>query len=245
MRKRISRAIWGIPVLAAGLASQNAHGTIVQTWAGLSSAGVSVSFEAHLTISGNNLTVDLYNTSPVASLNPNDILGSYYFDIVDGSNVRPTLTYVSAIGDVWLGKKNLPDTLSMAGADLLADSNGDFTWQFKNMDESMAPFLGFGIGTVGNSNVAPNNFSGNIVDGMDYGILKGDVTTANMDGKLFVKEAATFHFTGVAGFSEADIDLVGAFGMGTAPDSLEYSPEPASLALLGLGAGVMRSRRRR
>lgn len=222
-------------VALAGLNAAPAYGTVIFSASGLSSANVAVSFEAQLTISGNNLTVQLTNNSPVDSLNPNDTLGSFYFDILDGGNNHPTLTYTSAVGDVYLGDKDNPDSLQTAGADLMAVVAGDNSWQYKAMNAALTPFLGFGIGTVGNSNVAPNNFMGSIVDGMDYSIYKGDITTSNLDGKLLVKETAMFTFTGVSGFSEADILLpVFAFGLGTAPDSF-LLPEPSSVLLLTIG----------
>jgi hypothetical protein len=221
-------------VLVTGYLAVPAYGTVLFTASGLSSANVPVTFEAQLTISGNTLTVQLTNNSPVDSLNPNDLLGSFYFDILDNTNTRPTLTYASAVGDVYLADKNNPDTLQTANANLQAFNAGDNTWQYKAMNASLTPFLGFGIGTVGNSSAAPNNFSGNIVGAIDYSIYRGEITTANLDGKLLVKGTATFTFTGVSGYSEADIVDSYAFGLGTAPDSF-LTPEPSSVLLFGLG----------
>jgi hypothetical protein len=181
-------------------------------------------------------------------LNPNDALASFYWDIVNGSNVRPTLTYVSASGDVYLADKNNPDTLQTASANLKAVSSGDNTWQFKVMNASLSPFGGFGIGTVGNNAASPNNFNGNITGAIDYSIYKGDITTSNLDGKLLVKQTATFNFTGVSGFTEADIEPTAAFGLGTAPDSFLNTtviPEPGSGLLLIVGfAGLALHARR-
>ena len=55
------------------------------------------------------------------------------------------------------------------------------------------------------------------------------------DGKLLVKNSATFTFTGVSGFTEDDIAERFAFGLGTAPDSF-LAPEPSSvwLAIVGV-----------
>jgi hypothetical protein len=242
-QNKFVRAIVGISIILAGLSIAPAQATVIHTWSGLSSAGVPVSFEANLTILGNTLTVNLLNNSPVHSQNPNDLLASYYFDIIC-NNVRPTLTYSSAAGDVWLTDKNNPDSLVAANANLKAVIAGDFTWQFKNMNPALAPFLGFGIGTVGNMNLAPNNFMGNIVDGMDYSIYKGDVTTSNLHNRRLVKDQAKYVFSGVSGCTEADIVTATAFGLGTAPDSLQYSPEPATLALLAFGGLVLMRRRR-
>ena len=201
---------------------------------GTSAKEIPVSFEAEMTISGDFLTVKLSNTSPTGTLNPDDTLGSFYFDILrDGT--RPTLAYISAAGDVYLASQQAPDVLQAAGADIQAVDTGDYSWMFKAMDAAQAPGLGFGIGTVGNSGLAPNNFSGAIVDGIDYSIYTGEITTRNLDGKLLVKDSATFTFSGLTGFTEADIQPTVLFGLGTAPDSTLpgiQTPVPGALALV-------------
>jgi hypothetical protein len=233
-----------VPLILAAFLATSAGATTIFTSSGLSGAGVPVTFKAEMTISGDTLTLVLANDSPGPSLNPADTLGSFYWDIVNGSNVRPTLTYVSGNGDVHLGDKNNPDSLQTAGANLKAVNVGDNTWQFKAMNPSTTPFAGFGIGTVGNSTVAPNNFSGNIVGAIEYSIYKGDVSTSNLDGKLLVKDTATFTFTGLTGFSEADIKPANAFGLGTAPDSFLVVPEPTGALLLASAVVSFRRRRR-
>ncbi len=132
----------------------------------------------------------------------------------------------------------------MSDADFVrvAGAVGADVWQFKDFDAAFSPFLGFGIGTVGNSSLFPNGFDGNIVDGVDFSIYTGEITTQPLvNPDHLVKDTATFTFTGLTGFTEADIADEFAFGLGTAPDSL-LIPEPATLCLLGLG-GLLRRRK--
>ena len=222
-------------VALSGLLSATAHATDTFTWSGSSSLGTPVSFQADLTISGDTLTVQLFNSSPTNSLGPNDMLSSFYFDIVGVGNTRPTLTYWTAVGDVYLGDKNNPDILQTANANLKADKARDYAWQFKTMSDAANPFLGFGLGTVGNSDLTLNNFNGNVVSGFNYSIYRNDVVTQNLNDTLLVKDTATFTFTGLTGFTEADIAPTVAFGLGTAPDRLHIVPEPGSATLVGLG----------
>ncbi|MHC4783682.1 MAG: PEP-CTERM sorting domain-containing protein, partial [Planctomycetota bacterium] len=112
----------------------------------------------------------------------------------------------------------------------------DGTWQFVDFGAEMLPPTinnvtgGFGLGTVGNGAV-DNNFNGSVVGTVDYSIY----APANLNNVELVRDSATFTFTGVSGYTEADIVDLYAFGLGTAPDSL-LIPEPATMALLGMGS---------
>src|ERR1043166_4245426 len=158
----------GLTLAAFVFGAPAARATVTFTYSGTSSLGTPVAFEADLTLASGKLTVQLFNNSPTNSLGPNDALGSFYFDIVGAGNTRPTLTYSSAVGDVYLGDRNNPDTLQTHNANLMAVNSGDDTWQFKTMTPTSSPFLGFGIGTVGNNGLGPNNnFMGSTVGGID------------------------------------------------------------------------------
>ena len=230
-------------LIALGVLVQSVPAMLTFVAEGTSAKNVEVRFEAELTISGDMLTIVLINNSPVDSLNPDDLLGSFYFDIVNGDGVRPVMTYDSATGDTYKGVKNGTDIMLEAGADLRAFIDGDGGWQFKDMNAAYVPNLGFGIGTVGNSNLFPNGFDGNIVDGVDFAIFTGEITTQPLTNPdALVKETAVFTFSGLTGFTEDDIVNDFAFGLGTAPDSL-LTPEPATLAILGLGGLLLRRKK--
>lgn len=231
-------------IVVFGLSTRSARATVVFTASGTSAKGVDVTFGAQLTISDNILTVILTNDSPVDSLNPDDVLGSFYFDILNDSGIRPAVTYNNATGDTYKGVKNGADILIEADADLQAFVKNDDSWQFKTFDAVFNPFLGFGIGTIGNSNLSPNGFNGNIVSGVDFAIYKGDITTQSLvNPDHLVKDMAAFTFTGLKGFTEGDIVNKFAFGLGTAPDSL-LVPEPVTIFLLGLGTLALFIKRR-
>ena len=119
----------------------------------------------------------------------------------------------------------------------------DDTWQFVDFGGEMQPptfnnvIGGFGLGTVGNGGV-DNNFMGSITGGINYSIYAEPIDTANLENVNLVRDSAIFTFSGVNGYTEADIVDLYAFGLGTAPDSL-LIPEPATLAILGLGSLVL------
>jgi hypothetical protein len=234
-RKKQYVSIFDIVLAFMVILSSKAQANLFQ-WSGYSSVGNPISLEAELTITElgavDTLTVSLRNTTEFASAYqqvPNDMLGSFYFDILDADNLRPTLTYASATGDVYLN-----NVLQTSGADLMALVPGDDTWQFKTMNDTQIPYLGFGIGTVGNGTLA-NSFNGNIVGGINYSIYS-DVTVDNplnpgLQKNSLVKGEATFTFTGDLDGYNIGPDV--AFGLGTAPDSIHHAPLPGAI-LLGI-----------
>lgn len=263
----IHTAILTVSLLA--IPPHTAEAAVTFIGAGTSAAGNPVEFRADLAISGDVLTLDLLNTSPVSSQASADVLSSFYFDIINGTNSRPTMNYVAASGNVFLVLNNAPDVAyeytpptppSVVGtyvpgtnpSNLKAVNTGANTWQFRTMNSAFAPLQGFGIGTVGNSGLSPNNFNPFIVDQIDFAIYKnGDISpVGNLDGRFLVKDTATFTFSGLTGFTEADISSVAVFGLGTSPDSLISVPEPGTLALAAAGLvsgglGLLRGRIKR
>jgi hypothetical protein len=215
-----------------------------QTWSGDSSAGNPISFAAEMQISGNALTITLSNNS-TATFVPNDVLSSFYFDVFgtnsSGDIVRATLAYTDARGDVYQN-----GGLQTANASLLG------YWDFRgDLDPTLSPFCGFGVGAVGNNSPpylipSVNTFSGPLIDGIDYAIYAGDITGANkkITDSLLVQGEASFTFD-ISGVSNPFFGDNVVFGTGTAPDSLHYTPLPAAVLLgtLGLGAAGLKLRK--
>lgn len=237
----LSRILFGVlavclfPAAAQALTTYTFEGTTPDTL-------IDVLFTADLTISGDTLTIVLTNDSlnhsngASPSLNPNDILSSFYFDIDSGGSA-PTLTWVSATGDVYLGDKDNPDTEFEAAADLKASGTLSHLWDFRQTltIQPGTEVLRFGIGAAGNNSLSPNGFSGVITDGVDQGLYAGDVSTANLNNVELVRETATFVFSGLTGFTEADLSTEALFGLGTQPDSTAFVPEPSTGLLLAMG----------
>lgn len=256
-------------LLVVGCLALPARGAILVEATGTSAAGNPVAFRATLAITGDELAIDLENISPQPTSEPADVLASFYFDIVrDG--IRPTLDYRSAVGQVVEVRKNAADqpviytppptaggkgsvTPGLGLSDLMATKRGDFTWQFRQFDPSYEPLAGFGLGTVGNSTLAPANFDPKVVDGGDFAIYRGDdiEPRGNLPGTSLARELVRFRFGVGEGWSEADIVDRFTFGLGTSPDSVIVVsvPEPAAvaaslLAVTGVvGCGAARRRR--
>jgi hypothetical protein len=232
-------AVLGSALALVALAA-SARGSVIVSTSGTSAAGNAVAVSATLSIAGDAMSIILTNTSSVGSTAAADVLSSFYFDVLKGAS-RPTLTFTAATGYLYLVKNGATDVpyfytpqtyTQSAGllSNIRATSSGDNSWQFLPMDPATNPFLGFGIGTVGTGNTMIN-----------FGIYKGgDINPVGvLDGKYLVKNTATFTFTGLTGYSEANIVDKFTFGLGTSPDStLTVSmPEPAALGsvLAGLG----------
>jgi len=213
---------------------------------GTSAAGNPVSFMATFTTSGSTLSLTLVNTSLVPTTATADVLSSFYFDVLQ-NGVRPTnLTYVAAAGQVYEVRRNAPDSFvpgSLPGGatDLRALTKDAGTWQFRTMNPGLAPNLGFGIGTVGNSLLKPNNFDPHIVDQADYTIYstgtRSDIDpVGNLAGRLLVRGTASFQFGGLDPSRPVEIVDRFVFGLGTSPDStILAAPEPTATAFVVSG----------
>jgi len=163
-----------VVTLAATLFAKPAAATVMLAASGSTSGAnpVPIAAQAQLALSGTTLSVVLSNVSPGSSSSADQMLSSFYFDIVR-NGIRPTLTYESSSGFVWQLISNAPDepynytppavaggpgtytlatgTVAHVPSDLKAVKDNDRTWQFRSMNDASAPFLGFGIGTVANA----------------------------------------------------------------------------------------------
>jgi hypothetical protein len=220
---------------------------------------------------GGVLKLLLENTSPPPSGAPEDLLTSFYFNVLSGTTTGTSapLTYQSALGQVYVTLQDFPDfpakwdppippsttgTVTYPVPPLLSNlqafNKGDSTWQFRDglALADTTPPLAFGVGTVGNSDFDPYGFNGSIVGNDDFGIYVGEVSTANLDGYLLVKDSISFEFAGFGGFNLAQISPYGVFGFGSSPEFVVTVPEPAGLVIALVGTGVCaleRCRRRR
>lgn len=235
-------ALCTLPVNATPLTTS---GSLTVQAGGTSAAGNAVSFMATFTTSGSTLSLTLVNTSLVPTRASDDVLGSFYFDVLQ-NGMRPTLTYAAAVGQVYEVRRNAPDrfvpgSLPGGATDLRALTKDAGTWQFRTMNPGFPPGLGFGIGTVGNSALKPNNFDPKIVDQADYTIYstgtRSDIDpVGNLAGRLLVRGTASFQFTGLNPTRPIEIVDKFAFGLGTSPDSIILAvPEPTAAAFVVSG----------
>lgn len=279
--------------LAMPLASTCSATTITFIDSGTSAAGtpllVSAKIDTAADAGGPNnalkITLRSFGAPTVAKA---DVLSSFYFNIADpNTGIRPTLTYVSGSGQAFevrtIGIDSAvswsPNLVTTGGtwttsgtgagnpSNLVAIKDFNEGWQFKTLSPPPAyPGLGFGIGTVGNSDIGdfipsiPEGFNGKVIRGTDpasminlgiYSTGTGtDITPdGGLDGWRLVRTEAVFTFT-----SSADLDSLTqtwvqgdvAFGFGTGPDTV-LLPEPGSLSIAAIGglvAAGWRMRRR-
>jgi hypothetical protein len=241
-------------IVAFALFAQTAQADYDFEWAGINTyLGYNdyVHVAANLTISGNVLTIDLYNLSPTTP-RPSDALDGLYFDFVNGSgdSVYPTLktgvlvgtaqTYLqSATGSLYKGVLGGADTL--VGTDLLtAEDSGPTTppppwWVAKDMTQSAYPYYGYGIGAAGFNGLGVNGFPG-LTDGPDGGIIADiDMETGNLIGSgPYVRSTASFGLLFYEDLTGLHIGNV-LFAFGSAPDFLVPLPGAVLLGILGLG----------
>ena len=271
--RRRARAI-AIAACMTGLVLSSASAGTIFTVSGTLSGSYPASAEARFVCSGTTLTLTLHNTSTTAPTQyPAQVLTSFYFDLQVNGGIRPELTYVSGSGNVFkiIGNGGTAQpyvytppvtsgTAFQSGtglSNLMASGTAYDTWYFRNdLNANLPPGTHFGIGTVGNSTLDPNNFNAQYVDQIDFGIFSGDLT--NPQGNLkpgspglnypyLVKDEAVFMF-----YADQDIDAAQfldpyVFGFGTNPDqTITIVPEPGAIILAGFGgAGCLLILRRR
>ena len=270
--------------------------TITFTESGVSAAGTPLTVSARLDTAAdaggpNNrlkITLRSFGAPTVAKA---DVLSSFYFNIADpNGGVRPTLTYVSGSGRAYEVRTTgtdpavswTPNLLTSSGSwttsgpgasslsNLVAAKDFNEGWQFKTLTPPPTyPGLGFGIGTVGNSQIgdfipgATEGFDGKVIRGIDpasminlgiYSTGTGTNITPNggLDGARLVRTEAVFTFTSSKDLDSFDQTWVQGnvtFGFGTNPDSV-FLPEPPGVAIATLGGlfatgWQLRSRSRR
>lgn len=199
-----------------------------------------------------------------------DVLSSFYFNLANPvTGERPEdLTLVSGGGFALEVQSHAADTPvswrpqawttsgpgATAASNLMATNPFDEGWQFKAQVPPIAfPSLGFGIGTVGNSQIAsfvPTGFSfdGRVVRGhtpadmINLGIFSdgnGDEHFDNIDpnggltGARLIHTQAVFVFHTAQDLQSVDDSWVQnnvTFGFGTNPDSVML-PEPGTISM--------------
>lgn len=245
-------------VVMGGAAS--APGAVVFSAEGLSADKSPVAFRATFAIAGDTLALLLENVSPVASTCPADLLDRLAFDIVARGGRRPEPRLVSATGrvvQVVAGGRDTPvvytppavpgdrgSFLKGCGlSDLAATNPEDGTWQFRTLDPRTFPGLAFAIGTGTAPDPDPYGLDP-AVDGKgavtsDFAIARGDVEPQDsLRHRAVVRDAARFTWSGVAGFSEADIVPRVVFGAGTGPDTVVIAVPESETATVALGLMV-------
>ena len=221
------------------------------------------------------LTLTLSSINAAPTVGKADVLSSFYFNIADPQTaVRPVLTLVSGTGQAYqvfnTGDQEVtwsPATkqwTSGAGAsDLIADDKWEQGWQFKTISSPppVYPGLGFGMGTVGNSNIAafvpgataesqfdPKWVSGEsdsnpgTLDGYSMinlgiysaGALGNSTPDGGLAGNYLVRNRAVFTFLSSQDLENIDGSWIQGnvtFGFGTGPETV-FLPEPGTLPML-------------
>jgi len=245
---------------AAALHTSHAFGAVTFTSSDLSGRAASATFS----ISGSILTVQLTNTSTHDALDATDILTGVFFNITNTGPLTP-LTADLAAGshayDIPSGALAEPDTSGKTGV------GGEYAYG-SGLAYTHAATEGIsssGLGLFGNGNFTasdPNGDlggpSGGAIDGVQYGITSAGDNLSTGNGSLtstnnhfLIQNSVVFTLSGVfpgnAGVTDVwfqygtalnEPSIQGTPGGGTPRGSPGEVPEPATLAIWGLGLGV-------
>ena len=253
MEKFFASTLTGL-VCVVGALSSNVAFAVPIVFTGASG---SLSASAQFDILGGNLLLTLANTSTADTLVPTDVLTGVFFNVAGD----PTLTRISVLSG---GTTSLGTTFVSGPGTVVG---GEYAY-VNNLSQYSANsgFSSSGLGLFGPPDLFPGtNLSGPVSpDGLQYGLSSaGDIlATGNADvlGSELIKNSVIAKFGGLpSGFSLSDITSV-TFQYGTALSETSIPgsgggggggggsngnvPEPASIALMGLGLlGVAMARK--
>ena len=208
------------------------------------------SASASFDVNGDYLTVVLRNTSPAKAAvdAPGTVLSGLFWDLPDTFKLKPVSALLAP------GARFVGDECDVADCEETANVGGEFGY----LQTLLPGGADRGISSVNYAgfNFRPS-FNGVNLDGpsglgnINFGLVSAaepyDGSDA-LDMQPLIQGAVVFNFKGAAGLDLSDIDNV-SFQRGTALSANHIPasvPEPASLALLGLGLfGVAAARRRK
>lgn len=244
-----------VMVLATGVAGA---GTILSTFGELGTHSASVSF---VDDGAGNLIVTLTNTSDYDVMVPVDLLQGVFFTIRDGGGALVSLSTVSAL----LGAGSTVEHEPAMFADGLGDPGNDVGSEFAYDDTEVNGFAAqiggdahMGLSATGldifgaadRFDTSRNLQGPHAPNGMQYGISSAgdDANTGNAavtGANALVQNQVVFTLSGLE-LGMAGSYTVGNvfFQYGTDINTIPQIPEPATVALLGIGIAGSLIRRR-
>lgn len=220
---------------------------VLFTWTGTSGdSGNALSASANFTAAGNILTIVLTNTSTGISSSPADTLGTLVWNL-PGTVVTSSLT-----NNVSLGAGAVKQNNTAYGSSF--DLNQEYMYNDAVTIGSTS--YGHGVSSVGLGEFATNNDTfyerlrgqGNAGSSMAdrFSISSAAGTSGAANNFPVVNNSLTFTLLFNSPVNVSQIDKVGfSFGSGSQTNGVGVVPEPASMAILGIGAAALLRRRKK
>ncbi len=213
------------------------------------------------------LNVTLTNTSTFAGYQNNDLLSGLFFSV----NAAPTLTPNTAIAQAITNPSNCAASYVTVCSGSNVNVGGEWGYAYSASGFSstnLTTSAQYGIAAVGYSSLVPsfgsaalfptgaqnlNNNNGHL-QGLDFSLVSNSFTDAasanNLQSALLTQGSVTFQFALPTGTTTATVSNV-SFSYGTAPDGSvsastnSSAPEPAGIAMFGIGLVALAGVRRR